>query len=326
MAVTARVPVKINLQLSVGLPGEDGARPLTTVLLAVSVHQTVTAAAHSGLRVTASDRYAHRLRPEGGALALRAARTLAHHHDLRPDVHLHLSGDAPVGGGPGAGTVGAAALLACDLLWGTATLPSVLTRLARTLGTEVPFGLHGGAALATGRGDRLVPVAVGTDTHWVLAPADRPLRSPEVFRRWDELRAAGKVRPPRGSEGSPDRADDRLLAALQRGDVKALARRLTNDLQPAALSLLPLLRRTLDAGLEAGALAALVCGAGSTCVFLAPGAGEALAVAARLRASGLRTSVASGPAYAITTEPASCGAACRADRLTGRHIGCGAPS
>ena len=59
-----------------------------------------------------------------------------------------------------------------------------------------------------------------------------------------------------------------MLAALASGDPATLAPLLGNDLQPAALSLDPGLRRTLRAGVEAGALAGIVSGSGPTCAFL----------------------------------------------------------
>ena len=59
------------------------------------------------------------------------------------------------------------------------------------------------------------------------------------------------------------------MSALRSGDASRVGQRLSNDLQPAALSLFPALRKTLTAGLELGALGALVAGSGPTCVFLA---------------------------------------------------------
>ena len=64
------------------------------------------------------------------------------------------------------------------------------------------------------------------------------------------------------------------MAALRSGDPAAVGPLLNNDLQPAALSLQPLLRRALAAGREHGALGAIVSGSGPTCAFLAAGAGR----------------------------------------------------
>lgn len=93
-------------------------------------------------------------------------------------------------------------------------------------------------------------------------------------------------------------ADPALLAALETGDATALAAALTNDLQPAALSLRPSLTATLEAGTAAGALAALVSGSGPTTAFLAKDAEAAKEVASALMASGTcrQVRVADSPA------------------------------
>ena len=87
------------------------------------------------------------------------------------------------------------------------------------------------------------------------------------------------------------------MSALRAGDAKLVGSRLSNDLQPAAVSLFPALRKTLTAGLELGALGALVAGSGPTCAFLAANAERALDLAVALSGAGVCRSVArvSGP-------------------------------
>ena len=96
--------------------------------------------------------------------------------------------------------------------------------------------------------------------------------------------------------------DAALMSALRSGDARLVGRTLSNDLQPAALSLFPALRKTLAAGLELGALGALVSGSGPTCVFLAASADRALDLAASLSGAGVCRSVAraSGPVPGAT--------------------------
>ena len=87
------------------------------------------------------------------------------------------------------------------------------------------------------------------------------------------------------------------MTALRGADLRALGRALDNDLQAAALSLRPGLRRTLEAGIEAGALGALVSGSGPTCVFLVRDDAHAVDIQIALTASGLTADVvrAKGP-------------------------------
>ena len=146
----------------------------------------------------------------------------------------------------------------------------------------MPFALHGGTALGTGRGEELATVLARNTFHWVLAFADGGLPTPAVFAEIDRLRARQPDRdlPPRLDDPEP------VLAALASGDPSQLAPLLGNDLQAAALSLDPGLRRTLRAGIEAGALAGVVSGSGPTCAFLCGSASSAVDVGDRLAGDG----------------------------------------
>ncbi|MEU6233012.1 4-(cytidine 5'-diphospho)-2-C-methyl-D-erythritol kinase [Kitasatospora sp. NPDC047058] len=290
MSVTVRVPAKVNVQLGVGGLRADGFHDLANVFFAVALGDEVTATAGTpgaGVTLGCSGPDAAVVPLDDTNLAARAARLLAAHHGIAaPDVHLHIAKAIPVAGGMAGGSAdGAAALVACDALWGLDTPLPVLLELAAELGSDVPFALVGGVALGRGRGELLDPLPVTGTFHWVFAVADGGLSTPAVFRECDRLREEAGAGSSDTDVPTPD-ADPALLAALAEGDSVALAGALANDLQPAALSLRPSLAATLRAGTEAGALGALVSGSGPTCAFLAKDADAAAAVAGALRASG----------------------------------------
>ncbi|MEU9401389.1 4-(cytidine 5'-diphospho)-2-C-methyl-D-erythritol kinase [Streptomyces sp. NPDC048242] len=291
MSVTVRVPAKINVQLAVGAARPDGFHDLANVFLAVGLYDEVTVTPADELRVTCEGPDAASVPLDRTNLAARAAIALAERRGIEPAVHIHIAKDIPVAGGMAGGSAdGAGALVACDALWRTgASLPELLDICAE-LGSDVPFSLVGGAALGLGRGERLTPLDIGGGFHWVFAMAERGLSTPAVFREFDRLAEGRDIPEP---VASPD-----LLDALAKGDPDALAATLSNDLQPAALSLYPELAATLAAGHDAGALATLVSGSGPTTAFLTRDAESAAKVAEALRVSGTcRTvRVASGPA------------------------------
>ncbi|MFG2280599.1 4-(cytidine 5'-diphospho)-2-C-methyl-D-erythritol kinase [Streptomyces asoensis] len=295
MSVTVRVPAKVNVQLAVGAARADGFHDLANVFLAVGLYDEVTVTPADGLRVTCDGPDAALVPLDRTNLAARAAIALAERYGRTPDVHLHISKDIPVAGGMAGGSAdGAGALLACDALWGTGASRDELLEICAELGSDVPFSLVGGAALGTGRGEKLTALETGGAFHWVFAMADRGLSTPAVFREFDRLTADRDVPEPVACEA--------LLDALAAGDADALAATVSNDLQPAALSLFPELSGTLAAGRAAGALATLVSGSGPTTAFLVRDAGSAREVAGALRASGTCRAVrtAAGPVPGAT--------------------------
>ncbi|WP_405967388.1 4-(cytidine 5'-diphospho)-2-C-methyl-D-erythritol kinase [Streptomyces sp. NBC_00015] len=295
MSATVRVPAKVNVQLAVGAARADGFHDLANVFLAVGLYDEVTVTPADGLRVTCEGPDAHQVPLDRTNLAARAAIALAERYGRTPDVHLHIAKDIPVAGGMAGGSAdGAGALLACDALWGTGATRDELLQICAELGSDVPFSLVGGAALGTGRGEKLAVLETGGTFHWVFAMAERGLSTPSVFREFDRLAQGRDIPEPVASR--------RLLDALAQGDPDALAATVSNDLQPAALSLFPELADTLAAGHAAGALATLVSGSGPTTAFLARDTAAAEKIAQALRTSGTCRSVrvAAGPAPGAT--------------------------
>ena len=302
--VTARVPAKLNLQLAVGPPRADGYHDLVTVFHAVSLFDQVTVepAGRDGITVTGEG--ADRVPADQDNLALRAIEAL---RAAVPDrgtaaVHVTIAKRIPVAAGLAGGSAdAAAALVACNELWATGLTQPQLCGIGATVGSDVAFALLGGTAVGRGRGERLTPaLAPATRYHWVLAFADGHLSTPEVYAALDRLRTAGPgtragrgERVPRDQPGPAEPGlDTGLMSALRSGDAGLVGRALSNDLQPAALSLFPALRKTLAAGLELGALGALVAGSGPTCVFLAASAERALDLAVSMSGAGVCRSVA----------------------------------
>jgi 4-diphosphocytidyl-2-C-methyl-D-erythritol kinase len=288
--VVARAPAKINLQLSVGPLRRDGYHDVVNVLHAVSLYDDVTVAPADRLTVDVVGESSGAVPRGADNLAARAAIALAERVGVEPRVRLNIRKRIPMAGGMAGGSAdAAAALVACDALWGTGMRREALQELAATIGADVPFALLGGTAVGLGRGDRMMPVLARGEFHWVFAVAAGGLSTPAVYGECDRLRRGRKLAAPT--------VDATLMAALRVGDPVALGRSLSNDLEPAVLSLRPQLQLTLEAGLEHGALGAVVCGSGPTCGFLVRSADAAIDLAVRLSATGLCRDVkrASGP-------------------------------
>lgn len=288
--MVVQAPSKVNLHLGVGDVRPDGYHELTTVFQALSLRDTVTLTAADELSVSVCGEDAASVPTDSRNLVWRAAQAVADLTGRDPAVSIAIDKGIPVAGGMAGGSSDAAAtLVGLDRLWELGLTRDELHRLAADLGSDVPFCLYGGTALGTGRGEELVSVLSRNSFHWVLALAKTGLSTPDVFRELDHLRDGGD--PPR--LGDPEE----LLRALAAGDPHALAPLLGNDLQAAALSLEPALRRTLRAGVTAGALAGIVSGSGPTCAFLCADRDTAVSVGAELAGAGVSRTVrvAEGP-------------------------------
>jgi len=279
ISVTARVPAKVNLELMVGPRRPDGFHHLATVFQAVGLYDDVSVELDDDWGVTVTGPYADQVPTDDSNLAMRAARLLASETGIDVPVHITIDKDIPVAAGMAGGSADAAgALVACDALWGLGTSKAGLEELGAELGSDVPFALTGGTAMGSGRGDRLAPVLGRGHYHWVFALGEVGLSTPTVYAECDRLRATMRVPEPVPS--AP------MMTALRSGDAAALGRALSNDLQPAAISLQPRLDEVLRTGIEYGALGGIVSGSGPTVAFLVADTERGLDLAVALTASG----------------------------------------
>lgn len=299
-AVSVSAPGKVNLFLALGAARPDGYHPLNTVFAQIGLSETVTVSPLKSLATTApqpgsapaaqpdsapaaqpdsvpaaqtgSPRIELALtRPDNNVpldhtnLAYRAAQSVAQQAAQRglatPDVHILLDKAVPVAGGMAGGSADAAATLkACNEFWQVGLSLEELAQLGAQLGADVPFGLYGGVALGTGRGDLIEPLkAAPGPYYWTFALQDEGLSTAAVFKHFDATVQA----PP-----AADMPPEQLLAALEAGDVAEVSRHIRNDLQATAIELRPELGQLIDLAERAGALVAMVSGSGPTVAAL----------------------------------------------------------
>jgi len=310
--VTVRVPAKVNLQLAVGPVRADGYHGVVTVYHAVSLYDEVTVAPAERDSVTVTGEGVGSVPTDGGNLAARASAAL-----LRvvgpgardaPGLAIRITKRIPVAAGLAGGSAdAAAALVACNELWHSGLSQQALTELASGIGSDVAFGLLGGTAIGIGRGEQVTPALTSGSFHWVLAFATGGLSTADVYAAFDRIRSPqgsrqGKEHKAGSASVSDPAPDNALMAALRSGDPAEIGPLLSNDLQPAAISLRPELRRALAAGRELDALGAIVSGSGPTCAFLAKNRRHARDLAAALAGAGVCRTVAqvTGPAPGAT--------------------------
>jgi 4-diphosphocytidyl-2-C-methyl-D-erythritol kinase len=293
---TVRAPAKLNLSLAVLERRADGFHEIESLMVPVSLADTlhVAPAAAPGIRLRV--RYgaglaagpaaalARDVPADAGNLVVRAADLLAREAGIDRGLDIELVKEIPSGAGLGGGSSDAAAVLAAAArVWGLDWSTDRLAALGARIGSDVPWFFAGGAAIASGRGERIDPVGGLPPLAAVIGCPATGLSTAAVY---------GRCVPDAARRGDAAR----LAAALASGGLRAALPFLHNDLESPARSLSPAIDRLLAALGAAGGFAPRLTGSGSACFALAHTLAEAEAVAARLAA---RCSAADAPCAAV---------------------------
>ena len=272
-------PAKINLGLHVLRKRADGYHDIETVLYRIGWADRITARPADRLAMTCSD---SALPTDEGNLCMQAARRLQQAFGVDRGAMLYLDKRVPYGAGLGSGSSDAVAtLILLAELWKLDTSPAELHRIAARIGSDVPFFLHGGPALATGRGDVLTPLRDATDAPYrlpfalVVAVPDVHIATPEAYSR---------VQPTDG-----DRPD--LAQAVTSNDLARWRAELANDFEKPILTAYPAVRTAKEMLQEAGAGYAALSGSGAAVYGVFEQASTAQAAAEKARAAGCRVHV-----------------------------------
>jgi 4-diphosphocytidyl-2-C-methyl-D-erythritol kinase len=269
-AVTVWAPAKVNLFLEVIGKRADGYHELRTLMVTVSLYDTLT----FSLAPTGSIRLSCpgvdlSAGPEN--LIVRAADHLRRHtgHDAGADVVLTKR--IPLAAGLAGGSTDAAAtLVGLNRLWGLGLGRNELATMAADLGSDVAFFLDPPCAWCTGRGEVVERWPLGARLHLVLVAPPFGLSTAEVYRN-----LTAPAQPLSGDE---------MKAAVRAGDVAAIGRFLHNRLQEPAERLRPELADWLDRLTKLEPAGCLMSGSGSTLFALCRDRREAARIAREFRA------------------------------------------
>jgi len=258
---------KVNLALEVLGRRADGYHELATVMHAIDLADRLVLEEADGFEIVTG---APGVPTDGTNLALRAARALAEAAGVGRGARITLDKRIPVAAGLGGGSTDAAAtLVGLDRLWRLRWSRARLAEVAVTLGMDVPFFLHGGCALATGRGEKLDRAPSGGLALVLVNP------------RFGSSTAAvyARVTPEMYSDGSRARG---MLAALRARRPGRVAASLYNGLEAAVAPAHPEIDRMKAALVAAGALGAAMSGSGPTVFGVARSFEHARQIRARL--------------------------------------------
>jgi len=275
-------PAKLNLSLAVLARRPDGYHDIESLMVGVTLGDTLAIRARDERGVKLTVHYGPVLAgtplardvPVGQEnLAVRAAETLADAAGVDRGLEITLVKRVPAGAGLGGGSSDAAAVLrGAAAAWGLDWSRERLAAIGATIGSDVPFFLGDGPAIARGRGERLEPVAGIPPLPAVIACPGTGLSTAAVY---------GACTPVASHRGAAARLADALVSGGLRGALPLLV----NSLEEPARRLCPDVDRLLAALAHAGAVGPRLTGSGSACFALARTAPEARGIAARLAAA-----------------------------------------
>lgn len=266
-AVTLMAPAKVNLYLEIGNAREDGYHDVVTVMHSLLLHDTLRMRLEPGqvdvgLTIELTSRACKGIKPldvpPESNIVSKAVRKLAVALDRDCDETMVVSIEKriPAEGGLGGGSSdAAAALIGAARLWGIDSQDSRIEEVARSLGADVAFFLHGGCACLTGVGDVLSHSLVPMSSCVALIKPEQGVSTAQAYRAFDE-------------DPQPISGEDqhRAFGAKQAEDVPVL-----NNMEAASESVLPELREVRMWALEHEDVSqALVSGSGSTVFAICP--------------------------------------------------------
>ncbi|MGM1050362.1 4-diphosphocytidyl-2-C-methyl-D-erythritol kinase [Paenibacillus uliginis N3/975] len=252
MKIYEKAPAKINLMLDVLHKRPDGFHEVEMVMTMIDLADRLEMSEQPRDTIIITSQAGYIPLDEKN-LAFQAAKLIKERYDVRKGVHIHLDKKIPVAAGLAGGSSDAAATLrGLNRLWDLNIPQEELLSLGAELGSDVPFCVTGGSALATGRGEVLTPVLNPPQCWVVVAKPPINVSTAEVYGR---LRSDNIQQHPSAKD---------MVSALESGNFQEMCRSLGNVLEEVTLKMHPEVQQLKEAMLKLGADGALMSGSGPT--------------------------------------------------------------
>ncbi len=252
-----RAPAKINWFLSVLGRRDDGYHDIRSLMQTVDLYDTLTFEAAGSLEVISDIPGL----AEGDNLVMHAARAVRKAADPGRGARIRVTKEIPVAAGLGGGSSDAAAtIIGLNRFWGLGLDPEALHKIAASIGSDVPFFIDAGLAVAEGRGERITVLQDAPEVSLLLVNPGIAVSTAWAYRSW-QIGLTKKT------------IDIKLFCqTLARKDFNSLPVMLVNDLEDAVIAAHPEIGRIKGDLVRYGAAAAAMSGSGSTVfgVFSSP--------------------------------------------------------
>lgn len=200
--IVEKAYAKINLGLNILGERPDGYHEVAMVMQSVGLADEITISQGQGIEITTN---LEGLSCGPDNLAYKAAKSLADKAGIEPNVHIHLEKHIFMAAGLAGGSSDAAAVLrGLNKFWSLNLSVEELCHIGAKLGSDVPFCIEGGSALATGRGEIVTnikdmpeaivvlakPRGLEVSTAWVYKHynENRVIRTPKIYRMCENIK------------------------------------------------------------------------------------------------------------------------------------------
>ena len=251
--IQVRAHAKINLYLDVVGKREDGYHNLETIFHSIDLHDDIVIRKHGAKGITV--RCEHPSVPSDSRnLAHRAAQCLSDETGGIGGVAIDIYKRIPVAAGLAGGSANAAAVLhGVNQLFELGFTQDMLMRLGGQLGADVPFCLHGGAALGLGIGDQFTSLPALSNVAFLLLNPGIEVSTAAVFKKLNF------------SLTTPEKTSIIIKTHVEKGNVVGIGKNLYNRLEVPVFSEYPeIFTLKNELSTQAGCYGALMSGSGAT--------------------------------------------------------------
>lgn len=252
MRISVKAPAKINLTLDVLAKRPDGYHEVEMVMTTVDLADRVDLTLREDGEITL-DCSASFVPDDIRNHAYKAAVLLKERYQVRQGVRLYIDKQIPVAAGLAGGSSDAAATLrGLNQLWNLGLTVDELAEIGAEIGSDVPFCVYGGTALAKGRGEQITHLETPAPCWVILAKPPIGVSTPDVY---------GNLRVDK-IDNHPD--TKQMLRAVSGQDFSLMCQSLGNVLENVTLSLYPQVRQIKELMIASGADGVLMSGSGPT--------------------------------------------------------------
>lgn len=252
LKIYEKAPAKINLMLDVLYKRPDGYHEVEMIMTMVDLADRLEMSELPRDTIIISSQAGYIPLDEKN-LAFKAAKLIKERYKVPSGVYIHLDKKIPVAAGLAGGSSDAAATLrGLNRLWKLGISDRELMELGAELGSDVPFCVTGGTALATGRGEKLTPVGSPPQCWVILAKLPINVSTEEVY---------GRFRSDRITEHP---SASRMIQSIDSGSFPGVCRELGNVLEDVTLQMHPEVAHLKETMLRLGADGVLMSGSGPT--------------------------------------------------------------